>query len=139
MKLTNYKIDRNNRQWYHFDASTMVFGRLCSQSAKILMGKTKPAYTPLFDSGDYVVITNASQVKLTGFKIEQKEYYHHTGYLGNMKTKSMKELLAKNPDKLFRNAIRLMLPKTPQGRKCLKKLRVYAGSEHPHVNAEFVK
>lgn len=138
MKLTNYKIDRSARVWYHFDAKDKILGRLSSEIATILMGKNKPNYTPLFDSGDYVVVTNAREIKMTGVKAEQKQYYRHTGYIGNMKTTSYKQVLAKKPEFIIYESIRLMLPKTLLGKKMLKKLRVYPGAEHPHQGTEFV-
>jgi large subunit ribosomal protein L13 len=138
MKLTSYKIDRAARKWYLFDATDLVLGRLSSQAATILMGKHKPNYTPIFDSGDYVVIINAAKAKLTGFKLQQKEYHHHTGYIGNMRTKSLQELMEKTPDKVFTESIRKMLPKSLLGKKMMKKLRVYKTDRHPHQNVEFV-
>ena len=139
MKLTDYKIDRNDKKWHLIDAKDMVFGRMCSEIATILMGKNKPNYTPLFDSGDYVVVINSKLTKFTGFKLEQKEYHFHSGYPGNLKTKTLKEMMEKDPEKVIRNAIRLMLPKTVLGRKMLKKLRVYSSDKHPHDSIEFVK
>jgi len=138
MKLTDYKIDRSARVWYHFDAKDQILGRLASQIATLLMGKHKPNYTPLFDSGDYVVVTNAKEIKLSGVKAEQKEYKTHSGYIGNLKTKTFKQMLAKQPEKIIYEAVRKMLPKTLLGKKMMKKLRVYAGPEHPHQGIEFV-
>ncbi len=139
MKLTGYKIDRKDKKWFLFDAKEQIFGRMCSKIATTLMGKNKPNYTPLFDSGDYVVVINAKDTQFTGFKLVQKEYHFHTGYPGNMKTKTLKEMMDKDPEKVIRNAVRLMLPKTVLGRKMLKKLRVYPADKHPHDGIDFVK
>jgi len=138
MKLTNYKIERSARVWYHFDANEQILGRLSTQIATILMGKHKPNYTPLNDSGDYVVVTNARQIKLSGVKAEQKEYHKYTGYIGNLKTKTFKQMLAKKPEFIIYESVRKMLPKTVLGRKMLKKLRVYPRADHPHQNVKFV-
>lgn len=138
MKITNYKIDRKARVWYLFDAKDQVLGRLSTKIATILMGKNKPTYTPLFDSGDYVVIVNAKEIKLTGVKKEQKVYHHPTGYIGNLKTTSFKDLLTKKPEKIIYESVRKMLPKTLLGKKMIKKLRVYARADHPHQGKEFI-
>jgi len=137
MKLTSYKIDRSARQWYLLDAADVVLGRLSSQAATILMGKHKPGYTPIFDSGDYVVIVNAAKAKVTGFKLQQKEY-HHTGYVGNMKSATLQDLMNKTPDKVIFESIRKMLPKSLLGKKMIKKLRVYKSDKHPHQNVKFI-
>ena len=138
MKLTSYKIDRSARVWYHFDAEDKVLGRMSTEVATLLMGKHKPNYTPLFDSGDYVVITNAKKIRLTGVKAEQKKYYTHSGYIGNLKTKTFKQIMAKKPTYAIYESVRRMLPKTLLGRKMLKKLRVYPGADHPHKGINFV-
>ncbi|HPH78478.1 MAG TPA: 50S ribosomal protein L13 [bacterium] len=138
MKLTSYKIDRSARQWYLLDAADVVLGRLSSQAATILMGKHKPGYTPIFDSGDYVVIVNAAKAKVTGFKLQQKEYHHHTGYVGNMKSATLQDLMNKTPDKVIFESIRKMLPKSLLGKKMIKKLRVYKSDKHPHQNVKFI-
>lgn len=136
--LTNYKIDRKARAWHLIDAKDQILGRMASKIAMILMGKTKPNYTPLFDSGDCVVVINAKEVKLSGVKAEQKKYYHPTGYLGNLKTKTYKDLISKKPDWVIYEAVRKMLPKTLLGKKMIKKLRVYPGAKHPHESINFV-
>lgn len=138
MKITNYKIDRQARVWHIFDAKDQVLGRLSTKIATILMGKHKANYTPLFDSGDNVVVINAQEVKLTSVKAEQKKYHHPTGYLGNLKTTTYKQLMSKKPEKIIYESVRKMLPKTLLGKKMIKKLRVYPTAEHPHQGTEFV-
>jgi large subunit ribosomal protein L13 len=138
MNHTSYKIDPKAKSWYFFDAQDQILGRLCSQVAKLLIGKHKPNYTPLFDSGDYVVIINAGKIKLSGVKEEQKVYHRYTGYLGNLKTQSFKELKARKPEWVIHNAIRQMLPKNRLSTTMLKKLRIYAGAEHPHQGVNFI-
>ncbi len=121
------------RKWYVVDAEGMVLGRLASQVAAILRGKHKPIFTPHVDTGDYVIIINADKVVLTGKKLEQKKYYHHSGYVGGLKEISYKTLLQKKPEFAVYEAIRLMMPKGPLGRQMLKKVKIYRGSEHNHV------
>lgn len=111
----------------------MVLGRLASQVATILRGKHKPIYTPHVDTGDFVIIINADKVVLTGRKLDQKKYYHHSGYPGGIKETSYRTLLQKKPEFAVYEAVRLMLPKGPLGRQMLKKLRVYRGDDHKHV------
>ena len=120
------------RKWYVVDAEGMVLGRLASQVASILRGKNKPTYTPNVDTGDHVIIINADKVVLTGNKLTDKIYYHHTGYVGHMKETPYGELMAKKPEFAVKKAIVGMLPKGPLGRKMATKLRVYAGAEHGH-------
>ncbi len=120
------------RKWHLVDADGMVLGRLASRVASILKGKTKPIYTPNTDTGDFVVIVNAAKIRLTGNKLEQKMYYHHSGYPGGIKKKSAKELMKVSPEKILFSAIHGMLPKNKLGRVQLKKLKVYSGPEHPH-------
>jgi large subunit ribosomal protein L13 len=119
----------------------MVLGRLASRIAAILKGKTKPVYTPHVDTGDFVVVVNANKVRLTGNKLEQKMYYHHSGYPGGIKKKSAKDLMKNTPEKLVTSAVRGMLPKNTLGRLQLKKLKVYSGPGHPHKaqNPEVLK
>lgn len=124
---------RETRRWLCFDASGKVVGRLASEIATILRGKGKPTFTPSVDCGNFVVVINAKQVRLTGNKWDQKKYYRHSGYVGGIKSKTAKELLAYRPESLITNAVKGMLPKTSLGRKQFKRLRVYAGSEHPHA------
>ena len=121
------------RKWYVIDASGKTLGRLSSEVAKVLRGKNKPIFTPHIDTGDYVIIVNADKVKVTGKKLDQKKYYHHSDYVGGMKETSLKEMIAKKPEKVIELAIKGMLPKGPLGREMYKKLFVYAGAEHPHA------
>ena len=118
------------RKWYVVDAEGMALGRLASQVANILRGKTKPIYTPFVDTGDYVIIINASKVILTGKKLDQKIYYHHSGYAGGLKETKYRKLMAEKPEFAVRNAIVGMLPKGPLGRQMATKLHIYAGAEH---------
>ena len=133
MKTYMAKGETVERKWYVVDAEGMVLGRLASQVAAILRGKHKPIFTPHVDTGDYVIIINADKVVLTGKKLEQKKYYHHSGYVGGLKEISYKTLLQKKPEFAVYEAIRLMMPKGPLGRQMLKKVKIYRGSEHNHV------
>ena len=126
------KPNEVERKWYVVDAEGMVLGRLASQVASILRGKNKPTYTPNVDTGDHVIIINADKVVLTGNKLTDKIYSHHTGYVGHMKETPYGELMAKKPEFAVKKAIVGMLPKGPLGRKMATKLRVYAGAEHGH-------
>ena len=121
------------RKWYVVDAAGYTLGRLASEVAKVLRGKNKPVFTPHIDTGDYVVIVNAEKIKVTGKKMDQKIYYHHSEYVGGMKETTLKEMLAKKPEKVVELAVKGMLPKGPLGREMFTKLHVYAGSEHPHA------
>ena len=121
------------RKWYVVDADGMVLGRLATQVANILRGKTKPIYTPHVDTGDYVIIINADKAILTGRKLDQKIYYHHSGYPGGLKETKYRDLLANKSEFALKKAVRGMLPKGPLGNKMFKKLKVYAGAEHPHA------
>ena len=121
-----------SRNWVLIDASDKVLGRLAADVASILRGKTKPEYTPHADVGDFVVIINAEKIKLTGNKLDQKMYYHHSGYVGGIKGKSAKQLMEKNPEEIIKHAVKGMLPKNNLGRAMYKKLKVYAGERHPH-------
>lgn len=120
------------REWYVVDATDQPLGRLASRIAVILQGKHKPTYTPHFDVGDYVIVVNAEKVKLTGKKWEQKLYRHHTGYVGHLREIPYGELVRKHPDWPIRLAVKRMLPKNNLGRRMLRKLKVYAGPDHPH-------
>ncbi len=135
MKFTKIATpEQIDQKWVLVDAEGKTFGRLITEIATILRGKNKPCYTPNIDCGDFVVVINASKVVFNGLdKINNKEYHKHTGYFGSVKSVKMTELLEKNPEKLFKLATRGMLPKTKLGAKMLKKLKVYAGSEHPHT------
>ena len=120
------------RRWWLVDAEGMTLGRLASKIAPILRGKHKPYFTPHLDTGDYVIVINADKIHVTGKRLDQKTYYRHSGYPGGLKSMTLRELMAKFPARPLRLAIKGMLPKGPLGRKMLKKLKVYAGGEHPH-------
>lgn len=120
------------RKWVLLDAANQTLGRLASDIAVRLRGKDKPEYTPHADTGDFVIVVNAEQVKVTGNKSQDKIYYRHSGYTGNLKSQNFDQLLERQPERVLRLAVQGMLPKGPLGRKMLKKLKVYAGSEHPH-------
>ena len=121
------------RNWHVIDATDVVLGRLASQAATLLRGKHKPSYAPHVDTGDFVIIINADRVALTGAKLEKKKAYRHSGYPGGLKSQSYEELLEKNPTRAVEKAIRGMVPKNSLGRQQLRKLKVYAGPEHPHA------
>ena len=121
------------RKWYVVDATGYTLGRLASEVAKILRGKNKPIFTPFIDTGDYVIITNADKIKVTGKKLEQKVYYRHSDYVGGMKETTLKEMLNKKPERVIELAVKAMLPKGPLGREMYKKLFVYAGPDHKHA------
>ncbi|MFZ4794835.1 MAG: 50S ribosomal protein L13 [Blastocatellia bacterium] len=121
-----------HRQWYIIDADGLTVGRLASEVAKVLMGKHKPTYTPFIDTGDHVIVVNASKVVFTGNKLNDKMYRHHTGWPGGLKEISARDLLAKRPVRLLELTIKGMLPKTILGRAMASKVKVYAGADHPH-------
>jgi len=121
------------RKWYVIDAEGQVLGRLASQVANILRGKNKPIYTPNVDTGDYVIVVNADKIFLTGRKLDEKVYYHHSGYAGGLKATKYRKLMAEKPEFAFKHAVVGMLPKGPLGRKMAKKLKIYAGPEHEHA------
>jgi len=134
MKFTkSIKPEEVKRDWILIDAKDKTFGRLITEIATILRGKHKPYYTPHVDCGDYVVVINAEKVKFSKPSKLSEKYYKHTGYFGHVKEETVAKLLEKNPEKLFKLATRGMLPKTKLGRKMLKKLKVYAGENHPHT------
>ena len=120
------------REWYVVDATGHTLGRLASEIAKVLRGKNKPTFTPHIDTGDYVIVVNADKIKVTGKKLDQKVYYNHSDYVGGMRETTLKEMMAKKPEKVVELAVKGMLPKGPLGRTMYKKLFVYAGSEHKH-------
>ena len=124
--------DKIERKWYVVDAEGCTLGRLASGVASVLRGKNKPQFTPHVDTGDYVIIVNADKVKVTGKKMDQKIYYHHSDYVGGMKETTLKEMMAKKPEKVIELAVKGMLPKGSLGRTMYKKLFVYAGPEHKH-------
>lgn len=121
------------RKWYVVDATNMTLGRLASEVAKVLRGKNKAIFTPHIDTGDYVIVVNADKVKVTGKKLDQKIYYHHSDYVGGMKEATLREMMAKKPEKVVELAVKGMLPKGPLGRQMYRKLYVYAGPEHKHA------
>jgi len=120
------------REWFVVDAEGQTLGRLASRIAPILRGKHKPIYTPHMDCGDYVIVINAEKVRVTGRKLDQKIYYRHSGYPGGLKSISLRDQLAKHPERVIEAAVRGMLPKNKLGRRMFKKLKVYAGDSHPH-------
>ena len=124
------KASEIERAWYLVDAEGLTLGRVASEVAKILKGKNKPTYSTNIDCGDYVIVINASKVKLTGAKLTQKIYRHHTGYIGNMKETSARNMIENNPEKAMMLAIKGMLPKNRLGRQMINKVRIYSGSEH---------
>ena len=132
MKTFVAKEHEVERKWYLVDAADRILGRLASQIAIRLRGKHKPIFTPHADTGDFIVVINADKVALTGSKWDKKVYYRHTGYVGGLKQISAKKLLEKRPDEVLRLAVKRMLPKNSLGRRQLKKLKIYAGSDHPH-------
>ena len=121
------------RKWYVVDATGYTLGRLASEVAKVLRGKNKPIFTPHIDTGDYVIVVNADKITVTGKKLDQKIYYRHSDYVGGMKETTLREMMAKKPEKVIELAVQGMLPKGPLGRAMIKKLFVYAGPEHPHA------
>ena len=132
MKTFMAKAETVERKWYVVDAEGMVLGRLASQVAHILRGKHKPTFTPNTDTGDHVIVINADKIVLTGKKLDQKIYYHHSGYPGGLKKTPYRRLMQTKPEFVIKHAVVGMLPKGPLGRKMVTKLRVYAGPEHEH-------
>lgn len=132
MKTFMANPDKIERKWFVVDVAGKNLGRVSSEIAKILRGKNKPIYTPHEDTGDFVIVVNADKITVTGRKLEQKIYYNHSDYVGGMKETDLKTMLAKKPERVIELAVKGMLPKGPLGRKMIKKLFVYAGSEHPH-------
>ena len=120
------------RKWYVVDATGHTLGRLSSEIASILRGKNKPTYTPHIDTGDYVIVVNADKIQVTGKKLDQKEYYNHSDYVGGMKETTLREKMAKKPEDVIYLAVKGMLPKGPLGREMITKLHVYAGADHKH-------
>ncbi len=125
--------DKIERKWYVVDAEGCTLGRLASEVASVLRGKNKPIFTPHIDTGDYVIVVNAEKVKVTGKKLDQKIYYHHSDYVGGMKETTLKEMLNKHPERVVEYAVKGMLPKGPLGRQMYKKLFVYVGPDHKHA------
>ncbi|MBS0566165.1 MAG: 50S ribosomal protein L13 [Proteobacteria bacterium] len=127
------KAETVKRDWYLVDASNKTLGRLATELALRLRGKHKPVYTPHADTGDYLVVINAEKIAVTGKKLDDKVYHHVTGYIGNIKSIALKDLLAKQPERAIEIAVKGMLPKNPLGRAMYRKLKVYKGAEHPHT------
>jgi large subunit ribosomal protein L13 len=132
MKTYQAKKEDLEHKWYLVNAEGKVLGRLSTELAKILKGKNKPTYTPHVDTGDFVIVVNAGKITLTGKKMKDKVYYHHTGYPGGIKEMNAEKLLARKPTEMIRMAVRGMLPKNSLGRQMLRKLKIYAGPNHPH-------
>jgi large subunit ribosomal protein L13 len=122
-----------DKKWLEVNAEGIILGRLATQIAMILMGKTKANYTPHVDNGDFVVVTNAEKIIVTGNKLQDKKYYNHSGFPGGLRTRSLDEVLTKNPEEVLYEAVRRMLPKSKLGKNMIDKLKVYAGNEHPHA------
>ena len=120
------------RKWYVVDATGYTLGRLASEVAKVLRGKNKPTYTPSMDTGDYVIVVNAEKITVTGKKLDDKVYYNHSGWVGGLKETTLREMLAKHPERVIEHAVKGMLPKGPLGREMYTKLHVYAGPDHKH-------
>ncbi len=133
MKTFSAKAHEVTRDWFVIDAEGKTLGRLATEIARRLRGKHKPVYTTHVDTGDYIVVINAEKVRVTGNKLQDKFYHRHTGYIGNLKSIPLGKLLEKHPERVIENAVRGMLPKNPLGRAMFRKLKVYAGAEHPHA------
>ena len=136
MKSFNAKPAEVSRDWFLIDARGKTLGRLATEVARRLRGKHKPVYTPHVDTGDYIVVINASRVRVTGNKRTDKLYQHHTGYIGGLKTERFADLQARAPERIIENAVRGMLPRNPLGRAMFGKLKVYGGAEHPHAGQQ---
>ena len=134
MKTFSAKHDEVERHWYLVDATNKTLGRLSTEIASRLRGKHKPIYTPHVDTGDYIVVVNASKIRVTGNKMQDKIYYKHSGYIGNMKSMNLETMLEKNPERVIMKSVKGMLPKNKLGNAMLKKLRVFAGPEHNHIS-----
>lgn len=133
MKTFSANPQTVKRDWYLVDASGKTLGRLCSELARRLRGKHKPEFTPHVDTGDYLVVINAEKITVTGRKLSDKLYHRFTGYVGNLKTQTLSQLLAAHPERVIEIGVKGMLPKTPLGRAMYRKLKVYKGAEHPHT------
>jgi large subunit ribosomal protein L13 len=134
MRIKTYtpKAEEIQREWFVVDAKDQTLGRLATQIAHILRGKHKPIFAPHMDTGDYVIVVNAAKVRVTGDKLEDKRYYRHSGYPSGLRSISLRDQLAKHPERVIEAAVRGMLPKNKLGRKMIKKMKVYAGESHPH-------
>lgn len=133
MKTFSAKAHEVRRDWFLVDATDKTLGRLASEIARRLRGKHKPEYTPHVDTGDYIVVVNAEKIRVTGNKLKDKMYHHHTGYIGNLKSVPLDKLLQTHPERALESAVKGMLPRGPLGRQMLSKLRVFAGPEHKHT------
>ncbi len=133
MDKTYVPKGQQERQWVLVDVNDQILGRVATQIAMVLLGKNKPTYTPGADTGDFVVVVNASRVRVTGKRLDEKVYYHHSGYPGGLKAVNLREQLRKHPDRVIRSAVWGMLPHNKIGRQLIKKLKIYAGAEHPHA------
>lgn len=133
MKTFSAKAETVQRDWFVVDATGKTLGRLCSEVASRLRGKHKPVFTPHVDTGDYIVVVNAEKIAVTGNKLDDKNYHRFTGYVGNLKTTSLKDMLDKHPERVIEIGVKGMLPKNPLGRAMYRKLKVYRGAEHPHA------
>ena len=136
METKSYKSNNFEKNWHLVDAQDKVLGRLAAKIATILSGKNKAQYSPNADLGDFVVVVNAEKVKVTGNKFSQKNYYHHTGYPGGLKTKSFEKMQEDSPEKIIEKAVKGMLPKNKLANQIIKKLKVYSGSAHPHIGQQ---
>jgi large subunit ribosomal protein L13 len=132
VKTYSAKAEDIERKWFVVDATDKTLGRMATRIATVLHGKHKPIFTPHVDCGDYVVVINAEKIHVTGNRLDDKMYHHHSGYPGGLKSRSLREMLATRPERVITEAVRRMLPKSSLGRHMLKKLKVYAGPEHPH-------
>lgn len=132
MKTFSAKADEIKREWFVIDAENVILGRMATEIARRLRGKHKPEFTPHVDTGDYIVVINAEKLAVTGNKMKQKTYYKHTGYVGNLKSITLEKQLIKHPEVVIETAVKGMLPKNSLGRTMYRKLKVYAGPEHPH-------
>ena len=133
MKTFTAKPAEVKRDWYVIDATGKTLGRMATEIARRLRGKHKPEYTPHIDTGDYIVVINAEKVAVTGNKASDKQYHHHTGYIGGLKTTTFEKLVVEKPERIINEAVKGMLPKNPLGRAMFRKLKVYAGPEHQHA------
>lgn len=133
-RITRFiKPEDANRKWYVIDAKDLVLGRLATKVASVIRGKHKPVFTPNMDTGDFVIVVNADKVKMTGKRELQKTYFSHSGYPGGVRIRTFSEMMTKHPERVIEYAVKGMLPKNRLGRKLIKKLKVYAGEEHPHA------
>jgi len=136
MRTYSAKADDIQHDWFVVDAEDKTLGRLATEIAHRLRGKHKPEYTPHVDTGDYIIVVNAEKIHVTGNKLNDKMYYHHTGYIGNMKKTNLSDLLEEHPERVIETAVKGMLPKNPLGRAMFSKLKVYAGPEHKHQSQQ---